>query len=152
VNGEVSDLFRRDPAGFLAWVNARWGVFGIRWLDDPGLAEVFWVEGIRADPRLSPEYHWQRMFGCALGIAASLVPVLLAGALVGLLALGGSAWMVTIVPGVGFMLLMSWHGVMHWLANGRAERLPVGLMRSSWRSMLVSMLLSAGVVAVAVLA
>lgn len=52
MNGRAGDLLRRDPKGFLAWVDTR--------LErDPALQDVSWElfwEGILGDPNRCPEY------------------------------------------------------------------------------------------------
>lgn len=147
MNRQVRGLLRRDPAGFLAWVNARWGILGPRLLGDLKSASRFWADKIGGDPRRNPEYHWHRMYGCALGELGTIVAGFGWATLVGLLSLSTSLLAFPFVPIVGFVLLICWHGMLHWLAQGRADRLPLGLVQSSWASMVTGMLLATGLVA-----
>lgn len=130
----------------MVWKVARRGIIGSAMRHDPRVAEEFLRGVIFADPRRQPDYHLYRLNALYTPILLSGLPMLLAGAVVGYLGLDGSWWMLTIIPVLGFTLLACWRGVMHWLANGRAERLPAGLMRSSWTSVLVAMLVATSMV------
>lgn len=149
MEARARDLLRQDPEGFLAWVNARRGILGTAFRDDPRLAQEFWREVILGDPRREPDYHLYRLYGLFLPILGSGLVGIAAGALAGWLSLD-SQWMLTFIPIVGFVLLACWRGTMSWLANGRAERLPAGLMRSTWLTPVLGMALATGAVSLVI--
>jgi hypothetical protein len=151
VNPRAHDLLRQDPEGFLAWLNARQGVLGTVFRDDPRLAQEFWREVILGDPRREPDYHMYRLYGLGPPMLGSGLVGIAAGALAGWLSLD-SRWMLIFIPIVGFMFLLCWRGVMYWLANGRAERLPAGLMRSNWLTFALGMVLATGAVTMVIAA
>ena len=103
-------LLQSDPVGYLAWVNARSGILGIRLLDDPHDELEFWESAIGSGRSGTPEYHWQRVYGCAMGeVIAVALGVGAAGA-VGLWSLSAAWTAAAAVPILGFMLLLTWHG------------------------------------------
>ncbi|MGB7982611.1 MAG: hypothetical protein WCF36_17660 [Candidatus Nanopelagicales bacterium] len=143
------DLLRRDLEGFLAWVDAWRGILGTAFRDDPRLAQEFWREVILGDPRREPDYHLYRLYGLFLPILVSGLVGIAAGVLAGWLSLD-SRWMLIFIPIVGFVVLVCWRGMMSWLANGRAERIPAGLMRSNWITLVLAMVLATGAVALVI--